>query len=107
VTVTQVGYNGGMPRFSLKALFLWTALIAVEVFLLRQFMRPLREMSGGAIIALLLFWAFYGPTVGAVALVRSLKHDKWSDHRKIVIFIVAMISRFAVLFACLLLRPRV
>jgi hypothetical protein len=96
-----------MPRFSLKSLFLWAALIAIEVFLLRQFVRPWSEFCGAAIVGLLLFWAIYGPTVGAVALVRSLKHDKRSDHRRIVVFIVAMISRYAVLFACFQLRPRV
>jgi hypothetical protein len=95
-----------MPRFSLKALFLWTALIAIEVFLLRQLVRPWNELGVAASIGLLLFWAIYGPTVATVALVRSLKHDKWSDHRKMVIFMVALIFRYVVLFVCFQLRPR-
>jgi hypothetical protein len=95
-----------MPRFSLKSLFVWTALIAIEVYLLRQFMRPWSEFNAAGLVGLLLFWALYGPAVGSAAVVRSLNHDKRSDHWKLMIFIVAMIARYGVLFACFQLRPR-
>ncbi len=86
-------------RFTLKALFAFTAAIALEIFLLMQMLRAAPTGSWGH-FALATIWFAYGTVLGGM-IGKATNSEEQESNRGAIGILLGAVAQFVLLLCCI------